>query len=668
MNREELRNQFQADLRKFRRSTIERKQMSTKTTFKRIALVAVAALGLGVLSVAPSSATVSAIAVTPGANGSSTLSATGYVSDSSTAATFTVAALADTVGDTITVGFVVKSAPAGTTATPRLYFYDTTTPSSSTLVDSNTALTAVWSSTTAAKTVLAAETDASTIRGLAAGSTFRISNSSAGYVGAKFGIQLDSASARVAGTHTYTIVVKSYSAGVTTPVTTNADVSIVIAADAATTALTGATAIDPSKTRAWLNAGAAYSTPSDSSVSVLSTASSTDHAAIRVTTFTAAANPAPESVTVTVTGAGVICNSGVCGKSIKVIGTGGSTDFTVRADGTAGVGSIVIATTSLTFPAKTVTFYAANASTVTASAYKPVISVGTNTNVVLAALKDANGNTWAGSAYIYAASAADALIAGSATPVLCTYTASIAAHLCPVTGTTAGTAKLKVIDASTVALSKATSADVSVRVSSGTPTTVKLAFDKATYAPGEKAQVWVTALDAAGLALPEQTITNIFATGGITSSTALSTGSDVLTSTDAAIAGATSATDGTVAGYKVYTVYMPFASGDVKITATGGTGVALAGRVEVSASATVVNSSVDAATDAANEATDAANAATDAALAAADAADAATAAAQDASDAVAALSASVSKLISSLRAQITSLTNLVIKIQKKVRA
>ena len=35
--------------------------MSTKTTFKRIALVAVAALGLGVLSVAPSSAAVSGV-------------------------------------------------------------------------------------------------------------------------------------------------------------------------------------------------------------------------------------------------------------------------------------------------------------------------------------------------------------------------------------------------------------------------------------------------------------------------------------------------------------------------------------------------------------------------------------------------------------------------------
>ena len=41
--------------------------MSTKTTFKRIALVAVAALGLGVLSVAPSQAKPLTITVTPSA-------------------------------------------------------------------------------------------------------------------------------------------------------------------------------------------------------------------------------------------------------------------------------------------------------------------------------------------------------------------------------------------------------------------------------------------------------------------------------------------------------------------------------------------------------------------------------------------------------------------------
>jgi len=92
-----------------------------------------------------------------------------------------------------------------------------------------------------------------------------------------------------------------------------------------------------------------------------------------------------------------------------------------------------------------------------------------------------------------------------------------------------------------------------------------------------------------------------------------------------------------------------------------------------SASAAVVgtdssSSVAQSAADAAAEATDAANAATDAANAAAEAADAATAAAQDAADAVAALSAQVATLISGLKAQLTALTNLVIKIQKKVKA
>jgi trimeric autotransporter adhesin len=91
-------------------------------------------------------------------------------------------------------------------------------------------------------------------------------------------------------------------------------------------------------------------------------------------------------------------------------------------------------------------------------------------------------------------------------------------------------------------------------------------------------------------------------------------------------------------------------------------------RVTVSVNNNAAADSATAAADAAAEATDAANAATDAANAAAEAADAATAAAQDAADAVAALSTQVTELVSALRKQITSLTNLVIKIQRKVRA
>ncbi len=54
----------QAELRTVRGSTIERKHMSTKTTIKRISLVAVAALGFGVLSVAPSQAAATAVTFT----------------------------------------------------------------------------------------------------------------------------------------------------------------------------------------------------------------------------------------------------------------------------------------------------------------------------------------------------------------------------------------------------------------------------------------------------------------------------------------------------------------------------------------------------------------------------------------------------------------------------
>jgi len=90
--------------------------------------------------------------------------------------------------------------------------------------------------------------------------------------------------------------------------------------------------------------------------------------------------------------------------------------------------------------------------------------------------------------------------------------------------------------------------------------------------------------------------------------------------------------------------------------------------ITFAAGESAVSVAAQAAADAAAEATDAANAATDAANAAAEAADAATAAAQDAADAVAALSTQVASLISGLKAQLTALTNLVIKIQKKVKA
>jgi hypothetical protein len=124
---------------------------------------------------------------------------------------------------------------------------------------------------------------------------------------------------------------------------------------------------------------------------------------------------------------------------------------------------------------------------------------------------------------------------------------------------------------------------------------------------------------------------------------------------------ATNATDSSaIAGYT--------ATG-VKVDSTLAAGVSSAtATVTFAAGQNAAEANAQAATDAAAEATDAANAATDAANAAAEAADAATAAAQDAADAVAALSTQVSEMVNALKKQITALTNLVIKIQKKVRA
>jgi len=114
-------------------------------------------------------------------------------------------------------------------------------------------------------------------------------------------------------------------------------------------------------------------------------------------------------------------------------------------------------------------------------------------------------------------------------------------------------------------------------------------------------------------------------------------------------------------GVKVRTTFAPTVPGSWELEADMASGVA------ATTTATVTDPTA-AAQDAANEATDAANAATDAANAAAEAADAATAAAQDAQAAVAALASQVADLIAGIKAQITALTNLVIKIQKKVKA
>jgi flagellin-like hook-associated protein FlgL len=139
--------------------------------------------------------------------------------------------------------------------------------------------------------------------------------------------------------------------------------------------------------------------------------------------------------------------------------------------------------------------------------------------------------------------------------------------------------------------------------------------------------------------------------------------------TPSATYGYTDALKGNVDGGTTPEALTPTAAGTIYLDEEGvGASFDAAGVNSVTAAIAAGTDTAQTAADAAAEATDAANAATDAANAAAEAADAATAAAQDAADAVAALSAQVASLISGLKSQLTALTNLVIKIQKKVKA
>jgi hypothetical protein len=198
----------------------------------------------------------------------------------------------------------------------------------------------------------------------------------------------------------------------------------------------------------------------------------------------------------------------------------------------------------------------------------------------------------------------------------------------------------------------------------GSLATMTLTLDKSSYAPGEAMVVTRTAKDSAGnpvyngVASPAVIFSK--AIGG-TAPGAGEFASGVSSSSTSRPTVFAPSTGGAFEARASYTSAVTGATSQITATATVADAAA-------SAAASAAEVLAQAAVDAAAEATDAANAATDAANAAAEAADAATAAAQDAADAVAALSAQVATLIAGLKAQLTALTNLMIKIQKKVKA
>ena len=601
--------------------------MSTKTNFKRIALVAVASLGLGVLSSVPSQAQVlNTVTVTGTAGAASTAT-----SDSSTAGTIGLTFMSTSgagvgFGDSVVVQTIIKSTPTGaslTSVTAEMFLVDTGVTGQGSRVDTNTSAAdgQTFPITATPNNAMGGQGDDSV-------GTFIVTRSdttTSGFANANFKFYLDTRSSGVltAGTYVISVITTPYDNGAATLANTKTlDVNYVVSAlaNASTVASAAGSTAYIGATRT-----AANSAATDSVITALATASTTLRASVAVKLLNAGSGNASESLTVT-TNIGSVGTGSASGKSVTLPYTGNPTYVDIYADGTAGTATITIKSTSVTFASKTVVFYAAAPTTLVAKAINTAPGIG-NTTAIAVDAKDAGGNRFAGTLYTYSSAVATMSNDGTNT---CSYVAANDRHECTVVGAAAGTATITVRDAATVATSTVASNAVSLTVTASSPATVKLAFDKATYAPGEKATLLVSVVDSDGKAVSARQLTNLFATGGITSNVAAGNGSETTTAVSVTTL-SLQAADPSIAAtdpVKAYTIYMPTSGGTFTVSATGGTSLPLAGQVKVTASATVTDSGA-------------------AALAAVNA---------------------LSTTVASLRTLITTLTNLVLKIQKKVKA
>jgi len=336
-----------------------------------------------------------------------------------------------------------------------------------------------------------------------------------------------------------------------------------------------------------------------------------------------------ESVTATITGAGTL---GANATVASAIAAGRSllinplTDYiAVFPDGNSGTGTITFtgATSGVALGTKTVTFSGITlvkfaAPTIAATDSTVINATGANTTTVSVLAQDASSNLVSGLAagtdmYAFSSDTAVATVAYS------TYSATTG-YAFTVTGVAVGTTNISFGNASTLAASTIKSTSVSVRVGSATPSNVTVTTDKATYAPGEKITMTVTILDSTGKAVTGlNTYANIFSSTGVTANMTLASGT--LPTTPVTDYSSTTNT-------KTYTVYAPVTGGKLTFSWTGGTALATANQVAKTLDVTVADSGA-------------------AALAA-----------------VTALATTVA----SLRTLIVTLTNLVLKIQKKVKA
>ena len=663
--------------------------MSTKTTIKRVALVAVAALGFGMLSSVPSQAYTSGYSLTVDAND------TVAVGETATA-TITQTFYASSEFDSVTVNATLTSgSDKWTGAGVNLTVADSTT-SATTASAANRPFIG-WGGK-------GAQVDSLTVnnvQGNTANNILSVQNSRAGnnvaFTNGTYGYNNDSVtvssmdSATVANgdnryvTVTYTATLYGAKAAGTYTVSFNSSSYTAGSAAGAVASLGAATwtvtvsATDTTATAAsfsTLREGSASLgelTTTDSAVSASKSAASTVGVAATIyVTQKNAAGTAGESLTATVSGPAYVSTSSstraTSGSAVTFAWTSASaTPIYVWSTGTSGTATITVKTLSgLTVGTETVKFYGDVTKIAVLSDPKPltIVRAGGYTSGTLFYVQatDANGvarsATFATTLTSASTSIASATI-GSYDTDYDAYPVTLTSASNSVSGGSA-TLTFRVDDPATTAAATVDGVYLTATQAvtlGGSVATEVITLDKASYEPGEGMVITITAKDASGnpvydgAASPALTATKTV--GGTMLAASTYAGGKVDTiSRD---------TDGSV--ITTNTVFAPAAEGSFTVSRTTASTLV----TTTNASADVVGASA-AAIDAANEATDAANAATDAANAAAEAADAATAAAQDAQAAVADLATKVATLMAGIKAQITSLTNLVIKIQKKVKA
>jgi len=596
------------------------------STIKRVALVAVAALGLGTLTAVSSSAVNVADSFTSAA-GTATASSTGTAGTAVT--TETVLSGIGAATDTLTVSGTVVSSPLTSAATAVTFAQSATTASVNAVVTHNGVAPAT--------------------SGLVATSTNQIGGRYTGYITASF-------TPDVAGTY----VIKMTSAG--GPNLQSVTWTITVAAVPVVTAANSTSVIQAAGSTGTFTADETVAAAKD--LAALSGVSAANIKVVvnnSVPTNLTASTP----LTVYVSGPGLISitNAAVAANAAAPLTVSRAATATINAaaayvnvysDGNAGKSTISIYAGTTLLATETLDFYGAVASltaSVTSNLNGDLVAAGNQAGVYVVA-KDANGIVVPGSA-VTATSSNTAIVTAAAGTTATAAQVAAGAGANPgfqtaVVGGKYGTVKLTI----TSSVVTTVSTTVDVVVSSATAASVAMSFDKDSYVPGELVTLTVTAKDANGLQVVDGTpVASLWSSAPVANS--------LLAGVANPIFGIATLSKGSATA----TFYAPLTGGTVTVSAKDATAATAA----VVASATVANANSDA-IDAANEATDAANAATDAANAAAEAADAATAAAQDAQAAVAELATKVASLIAGIKAQITTLTNLVIKIQKKVRA